>query len=814
MRARSPLGVVTRCAALLLAAGCARSPDAGPPVAAPSYGPGIQVQLTGASVDAERRVVVTYTLSRDGAGMTGATARRMLPSFTLAGLGTEPVGNLPAWRSFVLTGRGRMPRLPIGGPGTPEAQVLLDARQPGADVGGAITELGQGRFQYRFATSLPPDLKPDETLRAGVWLGGAPGTRLTTSTLDFTAGGAPPASRELVLDQACESCHGIRQGHSGSRTGTRICVTCHTYQHADPDTLDPAAMAGATLATDPNPLEFGRLIHRVHRGRQLPTLFTSSSTAPAPAFPPAVGVTLPAPFLPSRNRALLGQKYSVIDDDLGERVYGAVVAETYNGRPPVTVTTGLWFPQDYRSCDVCHGGAAQREAMITDTSRRTCQGCHPDVWYGEGGTDAVHFAHTGGPQPDDTRCAGCHLRTPENPAPVVPHADAHVVPYRSPYYNLPAVKIVEVRDFLPGLKPTVVLEVSDRAGVLSPLNAPSPATDGVSPVPRRLNSISLTLAGPTTEYGSDPATPGTISATVPGASVADEAGRITYTFANALPAALRGTWAIGVSASRSLASTNYDAATGTFRWPFTGETLREAADNTIVYVDSAAGQWPGGNPVPRRMPASVARCEKCHIRLAGHGGSRNKVEFCIFCHVPSATDWSRRRDRTTNAVILANTYDNIEERSTHFKVMMHRMHTGNHRGRAQLERTLPLVWGTSARFYDDVPFPNKIENCRLCHEGDSFFVENVPPTSPTVANETGTLLHQGSSAHVPGEPSIPPLQSACNACHDTTLSAEHCEQYTTREEVEPGVVRAIEHCNPCHAAGTIYSVTAVHGLEP
>jgi OmcA/MtrC family decaheme c-type cytochrome len=780
-------------------------------VVAPAYGPGIQVHITGASVDAATRaVVVSYTLSEDGAGMTGAVARRMLPAFTLAGLATEPVSGLPAWRSYVLSGKGRISRLPVAGPGTPDAAILRDTRQPGADVDGAVNELGQGRFTYRFTVRLPAESGPDETLRVGVWLRGAPGTRQTTSTWDFTSGGKPPSSRELVVDADCENCHGIRQGHSGSRTGTRICLTCHTYQHADPDTLDPAAMAGATLDTNPNPLEFGRLIHRIHRGRQLPTLFTSSSTAVAPPLPPAPGVTLPLPFLSGRNAALLGQKFSVIDDELGEQVFGAVVTRTANGRAPVTLTTGVWLPQDYRNCDVCHGGAAQRQEMITDTSRRTCQGCHPDVWYGEGTTDAVHFPHTGGPQPDDTRCATCHLRSVDNPTPMVPHEDAHVVPYRSPYYNSPVVRVMDVQNFLPGQKPTIVLSVVDRDGVLSPLNAPTPATDPQSPVKRAVSSISLLMAGPTSDYVSAQATgattSGTVSASVPGATVADASDLITYTLPNALPANISGTWAIGLQASRSSATTIYDATAGVFRWPYTGESLRETIDNVVVYVDTADGTLHGGNPVRRRMPVDVSRCEKCHIRLAQHGGGRNKVELCIMCHAPAASDWNNRTKDSLKNVDLAATADNLEERSIHFKVMMHRMHTGNHVGRAELERNVPLTWATGRRFYDDVGFPNKIKNCRLCHAGNSFYVENVPAgAAPTVANETSTLMHLATAPHVPGELSVPPLKSACNACHDTLLSAAHCNQYTTD---------GIESCAPCHAEGMSLSVSSVHGLEP
>jgi len=66
-------------------------------------------------------------------------------------------------------------------------------------------------------------------------------------------------------------------------------------------TVLPGPTGSATPATDPNPLDLGRLVHRIHRGKNLPTLFLSSSIAPAPALPPAAPSRRPLARCPCRS---------------------------------------------------------------------------------------------------------------------------------------------------------------------------------------------------------------------------------------------------------------------------------------------------------------------------------------------------------------------------------------------------------------------------------------------------------------------------------------------------------------------------------
>jgi OmcA/MtrC family decaheme c-type cytochrome len=161
--------------------------------------------------------------------------------------------------------------------------VLANVRQPGSESDGTL-EGTDGTFTYLFANALPAEFDASETLRIGVWLAGVEGTAATTATYDYRPAGGAAAPRDTVLDASCQACHAAVISPHDPIVGVKICLTCHTWQNADPDTVDPVAMGGATAY--PNPLDLGRLAHRIHRGKNLPTLYRSSSAA---ATPPSSG---------------------------------------------------------------------------------------------------------------------------------------------------------------------------------------------------------------------------------------------------------------------------------------------------------------------------------------------------------------------------------------------------------------------------------------------------------------------------------------------------------------------------------------------
>jgi OmcA/MtrC family decaheme c-type cytochrome len=786
-----------------------------------------RIELTSVGVNASDQVVVGFTLVKDGQGVDAATAATLLPRFTLAALGTDPVSGIGAWRSLLLTGSQTLAQLPIGGPGTPPANVLTDVKQPGSESTGTLTALGAGAFRYVFANPLSPGYDPGETHRVGVYLAGTPGTHDTSDTIDFVPSGAAPAPRDTVLDDRCNACHGSVHAHGGYRNGVRLCLTCHTYQNADPDTVDPAALDGATGATDPNPLDLGRMVHRIHRGKYLPTLYRSTSTAAAPALPSATALPLPfSPITAGRNAPVLGRKYSIVGYQSREFVYGRVEARTDNGQPARTMAAGVLFPRDLRDCEACHQGAPQESEVVNAISRRTCAGCHPDVWFGAGAiTDTVHFAHPGGPQADDTQCAGCHVAaTPTQPKLYAPIAEMHVVPRLSPRYNGLTAQIVSVTNMLPGQRPTVVFTLADRDGAPSPLNAPTPPDDAQSPVPRAMERVALTFAGPaerdfvtSNTVVTLPTVPPTtvlnspFTDTVLTTATADVSGQFTHTFSAALPADATGTWAVGLEARRRNTTvpctTHYDTATDTFPWPGTGECLYETAENPVVYVDVGVGTWTAGTPSPRRTIVADDRCNACHGLLEFHGKLRNQTEYCLLCHVPDRTDWERRAKLNGNTNLAGN-FDGLEERSIHLKTLVHRIHTGGRVGAAALDLIQPfIVYGYlgTPYFFDEGIFPNDLKNCSLCHEDGTYLVASVPAGAPgTVANENPSIMHAGTVAHTANESATPPIQAACMGCHATGSTLLHAQRNT---------VNGVERCANCHTRGST-GVETAHGLTP
>jgi OmcA/MtrC family decaheme c-type cytochrome len=146
--------------------------------------------------------------------------------------------------------------------------------------------------------------------------------------------------------------------------------------------------------------------------------------------------------------------------------------------------------------------------------------------------------------------------------------------------------------------------------------------------------------------------------------------------------------------------------------------------------------------------------------------------------------------------------DGLEERSVDFKTFIHRIHTGNRRGgSARLELSRPHVVSGN-KFLDDVEFPGDLANCLFCHLEGTYSVDAIQAdAAPTVANESPTILHQGTAAHVAGEPARPPTTAACMGCHDTGTALVHSSRYT---------VSGVEQCAQCHVNG---AVKTVHGLQ-
>jgi OmcA/MtrC family decaheme c-type cytochrome len=374
---------------------------------------------------------------------------------------------------------------------------------------------------------------------------------------------------------------------------------------------------------------------------------------------------------------------------------------------------------------------------------------------------------------DDRACATCHPSTGGEFDLTV--TGAHTVPSQSRQLRGLRLDIVSVQAQAGG-NPSVVFRVTNGDGSLvQPLGS--------------LDVLAATVSGPTPDYPQQHQ----IRQDMRARAQAQADGTYVFQFAPraaadaffpggpVIPANARGTFAIGLEGRRAVTLAS-------------NTSLEEADGNPVAYfsVDGSTVQ-----PYPNWV--ELARCDRCHSQLRAHGSLRRNVEYCVLCHSADATDWGQRPKAGGN-VNLAATVDHIEERSIRFADLIHRIHTGE-----SLNLTVPFAvygFGGSENRYDDVRFPGNRAHCTTCHLHDRFAIEAIPATLPTIANETRTIRHRGTAAHVPQEPHIPVVQSTCLACHDTAAAHAHAQLETTSQGDEACVV--------CHGQGRHADVRTVH----
>jgi len=394
------------------------------------------------------------------------------------------------------------------------------------------------------------------------------------------------------------------------------------------------------------------------------------------------------------------------------------------------------FPQDIRNCTTCHAApATQAPNWYTYPSRAACASCHDDINWTTGAN------HPAGAQADDSKCASCH----------VPQGDqefdasiqgAHTVPYKSKQLKGLHAEIQSVSNAVPGQKPTVTFKITQNDG-----SSVATATFG--------SNLNLLMGGPTTDYSINPFREAASKASFNG-TVA------VYTFTNAIPANAVGTWSFSIEARRTV-TLNPPAPEGA--------SFTEGAMNPVYYasVDGSA-------VAERRMVVDLANCNKCHDRLALHGGQRLNTEECVMCHNPNADDGSRRPA------------DKGPVESIDFKRMIHRIHTGEN-----LTQDFTIYgFGTppSVNNFNEVLFPGDRRDCEKCHATDTQQVSENPPAG-LLATTTLRDWYTPTQHYA----------AACLGCHDTKAAAAHAFVNTAPFG---------EACAACHGADAEFAVDKVH----
>jgi OmcA/MtrC family decaheme c-type cytochrome len=594
------------------------------------------------------------------------------------------------------------------------------ATQASTDSGGTWTANADGTYTYKFATKAPAGFDATATHSIGCQSSRNLtafnlGTNYASNVLNFVPDGAPvTVTRDVIRTASCNQCHDQLSFHGGSRRGLEYCVLCHQPQTTDPNTG--------------NTLNMVVMAHKIHMGASLPSV-------------------------------IAGTPYQIVGFQNAVSDWSTVV-----------------LPSDPGNCQVCHQqttGAAQAKAFLTP-NRVACGACHDNVNFATGTN------HAGGPQLDDNGCATCHIPQGELPldASIM---GAHINRSDGGPINPGEVSSIpgmvfsnlQVANGTAGSKPTITFKMVDSAG-----NAIALSELKTSP-----GRIAAVMAGPTTDYGytnfgSDVTTLGYVSEDVTTTGSCDQNGNCQYTFAHAVPANAKGTYAIGLEGRRGvtiLPNTTVALAT------------EYGAKNVVTYFSV------DGSPVtPRRQVVSIANCNQCHTSLSLHGTNRNQIEMCVLCHNPSDTDISTRVS-ATNATDKATPPQAIE-----FAYMIHRIHTGDQLPAMGAGYTV-VGFGGSHNDFTFVRFPafslsgsvGNLQNCTLCHVNGSE--QNLPFGLNLVTNPQG-----------PVNP-LPPITAACTGCHADLSALAHTVANTVQISGQ-----TVESCNACHSSTAQFAISQVH----
>jgi OmcA/MtrC family decaheme c-type cytochrome len=605
------------------------------------------------------------------------------------------------------------------------------ATQAAADSGGTTQTVATGEYIYTFHTLAPSGFNPSLTNRIGIY-----GSRnqsewdLGTNYADTTFDFVPAGGTPQPRDIVRTVDCNACHGSALTSTSTNG-LAAHGGSRR---TVDLCIMCHQPQTSDPNTgnsLDMKVFIHKIHMGSSLPSVQAGT---------------------PYR---IIGFQNSVND-------WSTVV-----------------YPANVERCQTCHNpknGAAQTNAWLSTPGAAACGACHDNVNFVTG------VNHAGGPQVDDTECANCHIPQGELPfdASII---GAHTIPDQAP--GIPGINftLASVANGGAGQTPTVTFTVKDNSGNPIPMSS---FTGGS-------NSLSLTMAGPTTDYGytnfgSGVTTPGYVTESATSATCGS-GGTCTYTFTHAVPAKATGTYAIGIEGRISIT-----LLPGTT----TATTTNYAGVNQVIYFSV------DGTPVtPRRTVVAEANCNACHANLEVHGSLRNNVVYCVLCHNPSNTDSSTRPSATVTA------QRSLPPQGINFAMMIHKVHTGENLEANFNQDYIVVGFGGSQNDFGGAfaSVPSSIPNtgvrfpamgpsgsvqdtaeCYMCHTGGS---EAVLPIGKNPVTDPQGLLNPA-----------PTTTSACTACHLNTSAFAHAVSNTSSQFGES--------CDVCHGTGAAFSTTQVH----
>jgi OmcA/MtrC family decaheme c-type cytochrome len=377
------------CAVLLVAATAASAADSD--VVIINYGPltSLNMTITGASLGSTSKVDFKVT-DQNGNAFVGLASFGTL-QVTIAQLVPGTDGNPPEWHNYA--NRVQTPN----GSGTGTQPTVI----PTTDPGGSLADHGDGTYTYTLGTNVTAVTTPvavpfDPTLTHRVTVAlRTDTTKLARDKVNNAIYTWQPSTgattgiltRDIVEVASCNECHSHLSAHGGTRQDTRLCVTCH--------------QPGKVEANSGNPIAFENMIHKIHRGANLPSVEA-------------------------------GTPYKISNADFSD----------------------VEWPQDTRNCTKCHNptdaGTPDAHLFFDKPTMLACGSCHDDVNFASGEN------HPGGVQTDNSQCTICHSENGFAGS----VAQSHIIPSKvaAQYYKW---NILSVTNTAPGSKPTVKFSVTN-----------------------------------------------------------------------------------------------------------------------------------------------------------------------------------------------------------------------------------------------------------------------------------------------------------------------------------------------------------------
>lgn len=582
------------------------------------------------------------------------------------------------------------------------------------------------------------------------------------ATLDFVIGGGAAAPRELITAAACNACHTRVSVHGSNRMVVTGCILCHNRGSEDGASSNPDYASNAVT------IDFGQMIHKIHRGYDLPRVKATANSAD--------------PY-----------KYEVVGRGGAVHDYSEVKYPYMPG--------GSGFNLQTKNCGSCHGGAAQ-EAQIyanANITRYNCTGCHDDLDFTTGTVlNSTNANVTGGllteaqlsdatfrafPGHDGSGLGGITHQGLDDATCNLCHGAGKIAPVESAH-----LPVLWDPQHVVGLKTVITLVAGNsgagfyQAGDFPVIGFQFQEADGTPVDISDIASVNVVIAGPAGNYQKIiPTTGSTLS--IRNSLPANGTGPFNYTSTQAIPATYpaqlndsadydyAGGW--GDLSGRALDAGNYTIMVYAYRNVVVdGVTYREVSDpglfETRIGSTGATDGYPGH--------VTDAKCNACHGMLTFHGGGRKGVKGCVMCHTAGAEDRP-----TAGSGTQAPEPDSID-----FKIMIHKIHAA---------RELSVVQNGGK--YDLVGFNNNLADfssghlpsmqggaldCVACHATDTW-------QNPTERSDVAIW------------------KVACLSCHDSNAAAVHVE-------LNRLTGTNTEACASCHGPGREFNVAKVHKYLP